>query len=51
MGLTPEGELYLDSARKILGDIDDLEQALGNSKLTPKGLLRVNFTMKVLITF
>jgi LysR family transcriptional regulator, transcriptional activator for dmlA len=45
MGLTPEGELYLEAARKILGDIDDLEQALSNSKLSPKGLLRVNATL------
>ena len=45
MGLTPEGELYLAHARRILGDIDDLAQLLGNAKVTPKGLLRVNATL------
>ena len=32
MGLTPEGELYLAHARRILGEIDDLEQLLGTSR-------------------
>lgn len=45
MSLTPEGELYLAHARRILGEIDDLEQLLGVSKATPKGLLRVNATL------
>ena len=45
MSLTPEGELYLDNARRILGQIDDMEQLLGVSKATPKGLLRVNATL------
>jgi LysR family transcriptional activator of dmlA len=45
MGLTPEGELYLEHARRILGEIDDMEQLLGVSKATPKGLLRVNATL------
>ena len=45
MSLTPEGELYLEHARRILGDIDDMEQLLGVSKATPKGLLRVNATL------
>lgn len=45
MSLTPEGELYLEHARRILGDIDDMEQLLGVSKATPKGLLRVNSTL------
>ena len=34
MGLTPEGELYLAHARRILGEIDDLEQLLGASRAT-----------------
>ena len=29
MSLTPEGELYLEHARRILGEIDDMEQLLG----------------------
>jgi len=45
MSLTPEGELYLESARRILGEIDEMEELLGLSKATPKGLLRVNATL------
>ena len=45
MSLTPEGELYLEHARRILGEIDDMEQLLGASKAMPKGLLRVNATL------
>lgn len=45
MGLTPEGELYLAHARRILGEIDDLAQLLGMSRATPTGLLRVNATL------
>jgi LysR family transcriptional regulator, transcriptional activator for dmlA len=45
MSLTPEGELYLEHARRILGDIDNMEALLGVSKGTPKGLLRVNATL------
>lgn len=45
MGLTPEGELYLEHARRILGEIDDMAQLLGASRATPQGLLRVNATL------
>ena len=45
MSLTPEGELYLERARRILGEIDGMEESLGLSKATPKGLLRVNATL------
>ncbi|TDP61679.1 LysR substrate-binding domain-containing protein [Roseateles toxinivorans] len=45
MSLTPEGELYLEHARRILGDINDMEALLGVSKATPRGLLRVNATL------
>ncbi len=45
MSLTPEGELVLEHARRILGEIDDMEQLLGVSKAMPKGLLRVNATL------
>ena len=45
MSLTPEGELYLERARRILGEIEDMEQVLGVSKEVPKGLLRVNATL------
>jgi LysR family transcriptional activator of dmlA len=45
MSRTPEGELYLDHARRILGDIDEMEERLGTSKATPSGMLRVNATL------
>ena len=45
MSLTPEGELLLEHARRILGEIDDVQQLLGVSKATPQGLLRVNATL------
>lgn len=45
MSLTQEGELYLEHARRILGDISDMEELLGGSKRSPKGMLRVNATL------
>lgn len=45
MSLTAEGELYLEHARRILGEIDDMQQMLGLAKSTPSGLLRVNATL------
>ncbi len=44
-GLTPEGEIYLSHARRILADIDDMEQQVASSVSAPKGLLRVNATL------
>jgi len=45
MSLTPDGELYLERARRILSEIDDMEELMGVSKGSPKGLLRVNATL------
>ena len=45
MGLTSEGETYLAHARRILADIDDMEQLVCNAASAPKGLLRVNATL------
>lgn len=45
MSLTPEGEVYLEHARKILVEIEDMEHILWGSTQTPKGLLRVNATL------
>jgi DNA-binding transcriptional LysR family regulator len=45
IGLTPEGEVYLAHARRILADIDDMEQLVSNALAAPKGLLRVNATL------
>jgi DNA-binding transcriptional LysR family regulator len=42
MMLTPEGELYLEHAHRILHDIEDLAELLGNAKKRPRGLLRIN---------
>ncbi|MBB6592839.1 LysR family transcriptional regulator [Ralstonia solanacearum] len=45
MSLTPEGEVFLERARRILGEIDDLDQLLTQAKGRPSGLLRVNATL------
>ena len=45
MGLTPEGEMYLEYARKIMGDIESLENQLQGNTIAPQGLLRVNATL------
>lgn len=45
MGLTAEGETCLLHARRILGDLDDLERLMGLSRTTPSGVLRVNATL------
>lgn len=45
MSLTPEGEVYLERARQVLNEIDDLEHLLWGATQAPKGLLRVNATL------
>lgn len=45
MSLTPEGDIYLAHARRILDDLDALEQRLGGSRGELNGLLRVNATL------
>lgn len=45
MSLTPEGELVLEHARRIQGEIDEMRELLGLAKATPQGLLRVNATL------
>jgi DNA-binding transcriptional LysR family regulator len=45
MMLTPEGELYVEHARRILDEIDSLAELLSSAKKNPKGLLRVNSTL------
>ncbi len=45
MNLTPEGELYLEHARRILGAIDDLREVMGGTEGTVGGSLRVNATL------
>jgi DNA-binding transcriptional LysR family regulator len=44
--LTPEGEIYLRRARKILAEIEETEQLVaGGSAAAPRGLLRVNVSV------
>ncbi|MBL8310376.1 MAG: LysR family transcriptional regulator [Burkholderiales bacterium] len=45
MSLTPEGEVVVEHARRILGDIEALDQILLGTQQSPKGLLRVNATL------
>lgn len=45
MMLTPEGELYLEHARRILDEVNELSELLGSAKKRPEGLLRVNATL------
>ncbi|RJG08390.1 LysR family transcriptional regulator [Massilia cavernae] len=45
IGLTAEGEIYLSNARRILADIEDMEQMITSAGSAPKGLLRVNATL------
>jgi DNA-binding transcriptional LysR family regulator len=44
MSLTPEGELYLAESRRILGEIEALEQTLNRTRAEPRGLLRIHAT-------
>lgn len=45
IGLTHEGEVYLEHARRILAEIDDMERLVGGASAAPRGLLRVNATL------
>lgn len=42
--VTHEGEVYLEEGRRILGDLEELEQRVSSGQASPKGLLRVNAT-------
>ncbi|WP_312945892.1 LysR family transcriptional regulator, partial [Agrobacterium sp.] len=44
--MTPEGEIYLTRAKRILADIEETEQIItSGGKVVPRGLLRVNTTL------
>ncbi len=43
--LTMEGETYVEQARRILADIEALEQQVSEMRAKPQGLLRVNATL------
>jgi LysR family transcriptional regulator, transcriptional activator for dmlA len=45
LALTHEGETYLASARRILGEIETLERELQGARSEPSGLLRINATL------
>jgi len=45
ISLTHEGELYLTQARRILGEIEAMEQMVAGALAAPTGLLRVNATL------
>jgi len=45
MSLTPEGQVYLQHARRILADLSAMEQAVSGARATARGLLRVNATL------
>ena len=40
--LTPEGELFLESCRRIFSEINKIELEFSQSKSTPKGRLKVS---------
>lgn len=42
LSATHEGDVYLEQARHILGEIEDLERRVSSSRAAPQGLLRVN---------
>jgi DNA-binding transcriptional LysR family regulator len=45
ISVTPEGETYLQNARRILAEIEAVEGELRGVRAEPKGLLRVNATL------
>ncbi|MES2937847.1 MAG: LysR family transcriptional regulator [Pseudomonadota bacterium] len=45
LSLTAEGETYLQHARRILADIEEVEGEIRGARAEPKGLLRVNATL------
>lgn len=45
VSLTAEGEAYLAEGSRLLGELQTLEQTVGGSRATPRGLLRVHATL------
>ena len=45
LSLTDIGEAYLERARRILAEVDDLNQLMSHAKGAPRGLLRVNASL------
>lgn len=42
IGLTAEGELYLENARRILDELEELDRLISSRQAEPSGLLKVN---------
>jgi DNA-binding transcriptional LysR family regulator len=42
LSLTPEGELYFESSRRLIEEVDGLEDQVGAAAGRPRGMLRVN---------
>jgi DNA-binding transcriptional LysR family regulator len=45
VSLTTEGEIYVETGRRILAEVEELEQRIGAARAAPRGLLRVNATL------
>lgn len=45
MSVTPEGGVVLERARRILDDIESLDETLSRARDAPQGLLRINATL------
>lgn len=41
MALTPAGEAYLETARRVMADLDDADTLAGTASRQPRGLLRI----------
>jgi len=42
ISLTPEGEIFLESCRRVLAEIDSVERELAGNQASPRGKLRVS---------
>jgi DNA-binding transcriptional LysR family regulator len=45
VSLTAEGEVYAEVGRRILSEVEELEQRIGSARAAPRGQLRVNATL------
>jgi LysR family transcriptional regulator, transcriptional activator for dmlA len=45
ISLTAEGEVYVETGRRILSELEELESQISSARAAPKGLLRVNATL------
>lgn len=45
LSLTPEGEVFHAHARRIVAELDTLNESIGSSGASPRGLLRVNASL------